>query len=227
MAVASSGMTARTASATSSIASGRQARLLGVDEPAALGAGLEHEVPAADRVGQQVLAERGQGRRGSDRRSREAHARHPRSDLARSTALGHAASSRARPRPPSADRLGRQPGPCRCPRLNTGPSRRRRSSPARAISAKIRGTAQRAALDDGAPRPSGRTRTRLPAIPPPVTCAAACTPPGRRSRPARAGRVDDRGLEQLVGRASAPPRARPGRSSERPARSSRTWRARL
>ena len=175
------------------MASGRQTVCLESMNQLLPAARLEHEVAPAHRVGQQVVAQR-LGGPVSGRRARAS------SDHRTAPRRADLADHRARrPRP----RQRRQHGVDRRrastastmprPRLNTRAISSGSTGPSRAISAKIARRLPRAAVRPRRRSPAGRTRARLPAMPPPVMWAARVHPRRSRRQGGQHGRgVDDR-----------------------------------
>ena len=219
MAVASGGTTESTASATSSMASGRHTVCLESMNQVLVRPRLEGEVARLDRVGEQVVAQR---RRSVGRRHAKRTPGPPADDLAdhrrgrlpgrrraRSSAASTAAASTTSAMP--------------MPRLKTRSISSSATAPRRWISPKIGGSSQRRRARARRRSPRAARGAGCPTIPPPVMCAHACSAVAQRGAHGQHGRrVDHRGAQQLVGHAvRRPGPGRDRRARARPARAAR------
>ena len=195
---------------------GRQDRLLGVDEPARRPPRLEHEVAAAHRVLQEVLA---------DPLARVAHVRTTAPVPARTSPTIDAPTPRARQGERRPGRhSGPAPRPCPRPQLKTRTISSARDGAATLDLEEDLGRLEAREVDHRVERVAGRIRCTLPTMPPPVTWAAACTPPPRASISADdRRRVDHRRAQELVGRGSSsrPPTPAPSSDASSPTRTRR------
>ena len=222
IAVASGGTTESTASATSTMASGRQTVCLESMNQLLLRPDLSVKSPGLHRMLEQVVAQLGElGPRRSPRTARPSPADHLADDRAR-----------AAPPPPVPQRTRRlapasTTSAMPMPRLKTRSISSSSTAPSRWISAKIRGSSH-----------ADRSQHRAEAVgqdPGQVADDAAAGDVGagvqrvaqrRRAAPARPGRRSPTAAAARRPRCASAP-AQAGSPRSRPARSSRTWRARV